>query len=441
MAKNHVIRTARLTDRQILEIQFALKERKDLKVSSISLGPGLDFDILPMEKNHERIILLTSDRHAILQADTRTKSGIEILFLRGICENVDTPQQNRQGSPYFDEVYLSSSSNRSETNIRDIIECMGIIEDTLPTTFPLHTAKKGQDLIDIVQVEIVSLADQNRKMLSDLAKERSEFRKADDKQRRAREKEHEYAKSQVESELEEQKKEFDDYKTREESGLQQRKINLDEREQDLDNRHHMHARRKLREQITKNFKKRMCEPIISKRASVMRWLVFGLTIAAGLGTGYFAVTSFEDLSFYHRSSPSFDWLSISLVLRGIVSVFLSVGFIVYAINWLRVVYLDDVRTERRYESYGNDIDRASFIIETIMEVGETEKTAVPDTWIDGVCRNLFSDIEGDNYGHVPSNAAAMLFESISGAKFGSEGTEVTMNRRDARKFAKKLDND
>ena len=164
-----------------------------------------------------------------------------------------------------------------------------------------------------------------------------------------------------------------------------------------------------------------------------------MTIITGLGIGYVGIENFQDLISVKNKNELPTWLLVGWVLRGTVSLFLAVGFIVYAINWLRTVYLDDVRTARRYESYGNDIDRASFVIETIMEVGEKEQASVPDAWVEGVCRNLFTDKSEDGYGKVPPNVAAMLFESIGGAKFGTEGTEVTMGRRDARRFAKKLE--
>ena len=60
------------------------------------------------------------------------------------------------------------------------------------------------------------------------------------------------------------------------------------------------------------------------------------------------------------------WPSIVRVVRTSILLLLSVDFVAYAINWLRVCYLDDVRTERHLERYGHDIDRASFVIETIM---------------------------------------------------------------------------
>ena len=115
------------------------------------------------------------------------------------------------------------------------------------------------------------------------------------------------------------------------------------------------------------------------------------------------------------------WVSLSWIVRSTVFSVLAVGFFTYAINWLRILYLDDVRFSRESEKNGNDIDRASFVIETILEVGEKENTEVPEAWVEGVCRNLFLEKGGSGSGALPSNVVSMLLESVSGAKLGPEG--------------------
>ena len=180
----------------------------------------------------------------------------------------------------------------------------------------------------------------------------------------------------------------------------------------------------------------MGKPLISRHASAIRWIVFWLTLIAGAAIGYFGIEGFREIVEATATGDPPQWLTIGLLVRSGLSLILAVGFLAYAINWLRIVYLDDVRTERRYESNGDDIDRASFVIETLMEVGEKEKVDVPDAWVEGVCRNLFSDTGDGSSGKVSSDAVTMLLEAISGAKIGPDGTEFSLDRRGARKLAK-----
>ena len=440
MANYHVIRTARLTDRQVLDLIDVFKHKMILSSASVTLGPGVQVDIAAENTDGKQMEGLYRDRHAIQQSLIVIEDLSSVYFYRGIATNVDRPFSDRQASPYFDEVILNMGDRRRVPGMRNqVIECMDIIEEALPEVFPLQDVDKVHGAVDVLQAQMAGLADQYKEMLRDLAEERAEFRKEHEERRQSLEQEREADKKQVKEEARHRKVEFDLYQHEELEKLKQREDEVEKREKDLDDRQHMHARRELRQQITEGFKRRLGEPVVSGRTSTIRWAVFGLTIIAGLGIGYVGIENFQDLISVKDKNELPTWVLVGWVLRGTVSLFLAVGFIVYAINWLRIVYLDDVRTARRYESYGNDIDRASFVIETIMEVGEKEQASVPDAWVEGVCRNLFTDKSESGYGKVPPNVAAMLFESIGGAKFGPEGAEVTMRRRDARRFAKKLE--
>ena len=436
------IRTARLTDRQILDLIFVLRDEEVVSRAMIQLGGNISIDVTTMQRTDDDIVELDSNRHAIQSVEITTPQQILILFFRGICGDVENPTTRRQASPYFDELILNLRNVASSPESRkQLISCMNIIERTLPKTIPFDEFDKGQSAIDVLQAEIANLADQYKTMLDGLAEERAEARKAAEKERQAARQEHEEAMQAAKNTAIEQGRKFDEYRKGEQKKLQKRKKDLDEREQELDNRQHMHARRELRERISENFKTRIREAVVSGSASKMRSYVLFLTLAVGLGIGVMGFIDFRELVEINRTESFPGWLAAGWAFRGVIALGLSVGFIAYAINWLRIIYLDDVRTRRQYERYGHDIDRASFVIETIMEVGEKEKMQVPDAWVDGVCRNLFRNNADDTSGNSPANIMAMLFESISGAKIGPEGTEVSMSRRDARRMAKKMSGD
>ena len=270
-----------------------------------------------------------------------------------------------------------------------------------------------------------------------LIPKRAEFRKTFEEERQNANKDYQTAKENLESEDNQRRQEFDSYKSNENDKLQNKIEELNKREENLDDRQYMHSRRELRNQITKNFKDRVGKPVVSPRAWYIQWLIFGMTVIAGIVAGYFSFESYQDLLVVEYS-PEDQWKTIGLSFRLATLTIATVGFIFYAINWLKGIYIDHVRTERGYESYGNDIDRASFVIETILEVGEKKHAAVPDTWIAGVCRNLFTEKGNDSYDTASSNLAAIILESISGAKFRSNGSEINIKSRGARKIAKKI---
>ena len=437
MANYYVIRTTRLTDRQVLDLFYKLHTNTDATSGKVRLGSGLSVDIFSNVRDESPVSDLDRDRHAIRSAHLSTSSNIHIHFYRGTCADVQSPETNRQASPYFDEVLLTHDPGRGGATAEQWVACIDTVETVLPKTYPLQETEQGTDVIDVLRVEVTALAGQYKEMLTGLANERVKFREEAEEERNTARQEYVASQQRLEEVSEDRRRKFEEYTQTEERRLQQQQEDLDRREQELDNRQHMHARRELRERISEDFKTRVAKPVVSRGASNMRSFVFVLTLVAGIGIGFFGIDSFDELIAAGGGEIAPGWLTITHAIRSVALIVLAVGFIAYSISWLRSVYLDDVRAERRYEKYGHDIDRASFVIETIMEVGEKANMQVPDAWIDGVCRNLFEDNADRSADNTPNHALAALFETISGAKFGPDGPELSINRRDARRFAKK----
>ena len=438
MANHHVIRTPRLTDHQILELFSALRDGIPVTHVSFESVAGAMIELSSQQISDELLDEMDSDYHVISRAILTTTYDIRISVLRGICDNVDNPNASRKPSPYFDEIVLRHSDLVSGIEGFIFIKlCVSIIEKHIPKTLSLADDDKS-NVIDILQSEMASLSKQHAKMLSDLSTERAEYRRLTDEVNQKSEEERRAFKERSQRESNEEMERFQQYRSEEESNLQQRETKLDEREKTLDDRQHVHVRRELRKQITEKYSARRNLPTVAKKSISLRMIIFGLTLFSGVLLGGFGVYSFNQ-SIQFSDIPNIShWIIIGLSLRGTISMILAVGFVAYAINWLRVVYLDDVRIGRRYVSNSDDIDRASFVIETIMEVGEKEKTEMPNAWIEGVCRNLFTDRNESNDGKAPTSALSLLLDLIAGAKFGTEGAEVSVDRRGTRQLKKKL---
>ncbi len=452
MAINHVIRTARLTDSQVLELMFELNDELKIVTAKVNIGfnPIMSFQLLA--RDDESLKKLYGDRYCILETQATTATGLIIIFLRGICANYENFRQHRTASPYYDEIVVAGQIN---DEIDEFLSCMDIIQNSLPRIYPLQTDDQAQSAADILQREIISLTKEYRKVITGLEAERASFhktfeeshqklntereesRKMLEAERRKLNAEHQAEIKKFEHEKIQRKQELLDYEANKKSEFQIKKEKLDKREKGLDDRHYMHTRRDLRNQITKNYKDRIGKTVVSSRAWRIQWLIFLMTLFAGIVAGYYSIESYQDLLNLDNESND-QWKMVGLSIRSATLTIAAVGLFFYAVNWLKGIYVDHVRTDRKYESYGNDIDRASFVIETIMEVGEKEHAEVPDTWISGVCRNLFTEKGSDSYDTVPSSVATMLLESISGAKIRTDGADIDLKKRDARKLARKL---
>jgi hypothetical protein len=97
--------------------------------------------------------------------------------------------------------------------------------------------------------------------------------------------------------------------------------------------------------------------------------------------------------------------------------------------------MDDVQLERSLERYALDIDRASWSIETLIEMSKTEGAQVPAAWVDGACRDLFSQ---SSHRDDPTALQALgaLMDVAAGAEVGPEGARITLNRKGTRQVGR-----
>lgn len=435
---NQMIRTTRLTDGQIIDLLVAIREAEDIGFKGASLRFGLGAEQkITSNTDDAQLDQYKGNSHTILSLDMRLdQHNVIIRFLRGTCDNSDQPDSNRQASPYYDEIFVCRMSNNRGVESPDvIIQCLKIIEKKLPG-IPRALQGRGQNVIDTLRVEMSALNETYRRMHEDFADKSNKFFEGFEEQRQSVEEERRTTKAKLEAEAEQREQAFQKRMESEEAKLSQRQAELNAKEQDLDNRQHMHVRRDLREKIIKEFKRRSDAPVVSKRAITMRWTIFSLTLFAGVGLAWFGLWTFY-LLVGAKFAPASYWL---LVARATILSVGGVGLFLYAIQWLRSIYLDDVRTTRHYDNYRDDIDRASFAIETILEISsEKEGVAVPEAWIEGVCRNLFrSDVGDKAEGSSQADAFIELLRSISSASVGPNGAEVTLDRKSGKRLAKTI---
>ena len=78
MAANHVIRTARLADSQILDLIDSPRENAVVATGNIYLGGDLNFEIFGLQRNQPPLSVLDSGRHAIQSVHLSTRTSIQI---------------------------------------------------------------------------------------------------------------------------------------------------------------------------------------------------------------------------------------------------------------------------------------------------------------------------------------------------------------------------
>jgi hypothetical protein len=90
----------------------------------------------------------------------------------------------------------------------------------------------------------------------------------------------------------------------------------------------------------------------------------------------------------------------------------------------------------RLQRYSHDMDRASWVVETILQLSSTESAKVPDVWLESVCNDLFkSDPEKANSTPDSLEALGALLDATARAKIGTSGFEFELDRKDAKRLA------
>lgn len=223
---------------------------------------------------------------------------------------------------------------------------------------------------------------------------------------------------------------------------------LEARRKELDDRGHMHARRQLRADITEALAERLRRPTVSMTTLALRILI-GVSISVGIAvTAYIAFLSGREvaqlLSIEREAisggftPPGRVALYVVLARLGASSA-VAIGLIFYLLGWLRKMLDQDERVERELERYRYDIDRASWAIETILEVQNKEGGSIPIQWVSGVTHGLFRASPAKDDDPSALEALGALLNISAKAEIGPGGTRIELGRRGLRKLGKEAE--
>ncbi|WP_244561429.1 hypothetical protein [Ensifer aridi] len=419
-----ILRTGRLNDKRVLKLaeEFSRQHGRSggqLKIASRNI---------PYETDHAKALFDKPSAFLIDAVDiTSADNTLVLRFRRGVGGQEQNIDQGRTASPFYDEVAVEAQRNPAPSP-EAIVECLTLVQKHLVIP-DATTSDEARDLLGAQYARLndlfTELTQTGHKRLLELdelhAKRLGELSE--------RERLLEEGITQRKAELEQE--------------YQDRSRDLRRREEDLNNRAHMHARRTLGKEITDKIQGRLEKAMLPRRTSMISWGIFLLTILGSCGLAWLAYFSLTEFATFVGAATTAGALmdrpvALFLLLRGTLAAFASVGFLVYAISWLKTIYHDDVRARRELERYSIDLSRASWAVETIMEAKANNEAAIPDALIDGVTRHLFDSARnGRPKGEEP--ALATLLRSSATAKFGPNGAEFEVNRKGANRLADSLE--
>ena len=98
--------------------------------------------------------------------------------------------------------------------------------------------------------------------------------------------------------------------------------------------------------------------------------------------------------------------------------------------------MTEISHQREIDQFKHDLVRASWVIETILEVEREYQGTVPDEWIQGVTKGLFEH-QPKSLSNLDDGAQALraLMGVTASASFGPDGPKFDINRKGAKKLA------
>lgn len=227
---------------------------------------------------------------------------------------------------------------------------------------------------------------------------------------------------------------------------------LNAREAELNNARARSERRSLRQSINEALRNSLENEVSPKSAKLARYPIVVVAIVGLAFSLFFAYFSFDQFAQLITelgksisdnrllvSNGAINWLFASLLLRGSIGLGAATFFGYYLIRYFKNLEETANRRALDLERYLFDIDRASWVIETIMELKEEEGISdIPEPWLAGATHNLFgSDGSSNEDTQNPLESLGEILATGAKLKVGNGSGELEIQPKAAKKIAKK----
>lgn len=396
-------RIARLGDRQLAKIGNAL-------FNALSANQILVVYAGNATTNVKEILDLreySQKSHAIQRLEV-VFSGARVIVARGVYaggqENLDTNRfRGARKSAVFDEVWVAPSQHQME-----IVQAKAIDEAFADFRSEIFTGG-DQSEIDLTAV-IASQLDQLRK----LSLEFHEKQLAADAELRAR---RESDEAELLAKSSENRKE-----------LERERFELEEYRKQVNDREPQHERRRLRELLTTAITEKLDPSTLSSRVTERKTAYWYLTA----GTALLAISAALTVGAPESTFTADFWFrSIKALLAGVA----GGGFLWAGLSHLKAAAISARKFEESALRYRFDMDRASWVVETILQMNSYEAKEIPGEWLEAVCQDLFVSEGPVSEKQASLDAFSALFDATARARLGTNGFEFEVDRKGAKRLA------
>lgn len=255
------------------------------------------------------------------------------------------------------------------------------------------------------------------------------------------------ADERLQERLKELEKDFDDRRRKLEEKIENESVQiteraerLDDRESDLDTQEARHERRAIRQRITERIQARLSRGQ-SGQIQRSRYVVLVLSVFGSLAFFLLSIQTALNTTIGQILTDGVSVGEVADLIKIIAGGALSVTLLFYALNFWRKKLDEDERHDRILERYSLDIDRGSWIVETVLDIrSESPDAEIPQAWLQGVSAGLFplnSSQEPEDTDAV--DALGILLSKGASFRISPSGAEIEVTDKASRRIGKDAD--
>ena len=410
-------------DKKIIDAIYEAAREAEFTITQVNLTPrigGAAFNGNP-ESLHQN-----SDLDEMLNLNSELIQNFTFNFNPNFGVTVNRNENNN-----YDQISLNFASlqdtQRAKTNIfyslvREkikVIDSSKIIQTELNEQLKRHYEIRESELSKLEGIS-ESIIDRTEKFLR---KKQDEFT---------------YDKSQLEKEYQSKNEKLNDEYEAKKKSLEEERGKLDLKLKEIDDRESKHVRRKIREDLKEELKKRsqkfgLTEGTINLRKPIYYFSII-LLILFGSGFSIYSYLSVAEVLSATTNTSHLIALGIKQLALGLAFGSTAVFFIRWNNRWFEKHSNEEFRLKR----HEIDLDRASSLVEMAFEWKSEKGTDIPIELVNKLGKNLF---EEDQIEEQPLHPSDQLASAIFGAASAVSvkmpgGTEVNLDRKGINKLNK-----
>lgn len=214
--------------------------------------------------------------------------------------------------------------------------------------------------------------------------------------------------------------------------LNDREKELDAREASIDIKSYRDSRRRQFAELQEQMHTSIMKPVSNRGMITHRLLVFLGLVFMSAGAGFMTYETTNILS----SLPEQAALAWVVVAKSIGFSVVSLGSLAGAVQWLRHFYTKDLQSVEEMRRFRNDMARASWAIETALEIRKEHGEEIPERWLENVTDGLFQGEKGSGADDEGGRALAALLGMSASAEFGPNGAKIGVGKKGLREMSK-----